>query len=165
MLLLFITYIKALYIKMCLLHTVLHATHILLLEHQHIISRKCELIQPIAKVLDLWREYLAVNRNPIKLFACSPRLGTLSPEMREMLLYNCFLSFFLVSLRGFLLSTLAVVDLRHLILPVIYTELIFHTACYEFSTRSLQVICGETEYCHVVCRCKARCLKVKHSSS
>lgn len=90
MLLLFITYIKALYIKMCLLHTVLHATHILLLEYQHIL-RKCGLIQPIAKVLDLWREYLAVNRNPIKLFACSPHLGTLGPEMREMLLFSVIL--------------------------------------------------------------------------
>lgn len=91
----------------------------------------------MAKVLNLGREYRPVNPNPIKLFACSPCLGSLRLEMKEMLLYICSLSFFLVSLRSLLLSTLAVVNLRHLILPVIYTELIFHTACCDFSSRSL----------------------------
>jgi len=48
--------------------------------------------------------------------------------MREILLYNWVQVFLLLSLRGPLLGILAVVNARHLILPVTYTEWVFNTA-------------------------------------
>lgn len=152
---------------MCLLHIVLHIKYLLLSGYWQIILKKSELIQPLekmAKVLSS-RRYQAMTPNAIKLLSCSPHICSLGAEMREMLLHDWFQSFFLVSLRGSPLSTVAVMNPRHLILPVTYTEWVFHTAQYEFSTGSLQVMCGETWYCPVICGCKARCLEVKHSSS
>lgn len=88
------------------------------------LKKKSELIHPLekmVKVLSLRREYQAVTPNPIKLLPCSPRFISLGAEMGEIRLYNWFQSF-LVRLRGFLLSTLAVANPRHLILPMTYTE-------------------------------------------